>query len=125
MRSNLFSFEQYELLMDFFKQKKKEIQLCEIDELFKKELTHSIEILELIVRVNIGYQEKLDVSFRLKTFEEADKTIDKLIEDLKTLWLTRNKYSRLDKSVEELIKVREFIKRSISYYQGGKDETKD
>ena len=125
MRSNLFSFEQYELLMDFFKQKKKEIQLCEIDELFKKELTHSIEILELILRVNIGYQEKLDVSFRLKTFEEADKTIDKLIEDLKTLWLTRNKYSRLDKSVEELIKVREFIKRSISYYQGGKDETKD
>lgn len=122
---NLYNYEQFTILLDFFKQKKKEINLARIDELFKKEMIHSIDLLVMLAKVIIGYQEELDLEFRIKSFEEASLSIDGLIEDLKTIWLVRNKYSRLDKSVDELKQVKEFIKRSIKYYQGGKDETQN
>lgn len=125
MKYNLFNFEQYTLLMDFFNQKKKEINMCEIDEIFKDEIINSINILEIIAMVNIGYQENIELIYRLKTFEYAYNAINGVIKDLEKLWLNRNKYSHLNQTVNNLLKVKEFIKNSIEYYQGGKDETKN
>ena len=120
-----YNLEQYTLLMDFFNQKKKEINLCKIDEIFKLELINSINILEMIAMVIIGYQEKIDLQFRLKALNHSYDSVDLLVKDLERLWLVRNKYSRLGQTVNNFNKVKEFIKISIEYYQGGKDETQN
>lgn len=125
MKYNLPNLQQYTLLEDFFNQKKKEVKMCDIDEQFKLELTNSIEILQMILRIDIGYKEDVDLEFRLQKFNEASASIDGLIKDLKKIWLVRNKYSHLDKSVEELLKMKQFIKRSIDFYRGGTHETQD
>lgn len=125
IKSNLFSKEQYILLLDFLKQKKKEINMCAIDELFKAEMINSFELLEVIAKVNIGYQENIGLEFRLKALEEAYQSIDGIISDFKKLWLVRNKYSHLDESVENLLKIKEFAMRSINYYRGGKNGTQN
>ena len=117
-----YNLEQYTLLMDFFNQKKKEINMCKIDENFKLEMINSINILEMIAMLIIGYQEKVDLQFRLKTLKDSYDSVDLLIKDLERLWLVRNKYSRLNQTVNLLQKVKKFIKISIQYYQGGKDE---
>lgn len=122
MKYNLLNHQQFNLLMDFFNQKKKEINVCEIDEIFKKELINSIDILQIIAKVCIGYQEEIDLKQRLKEFKEAEALIDNTIEDLKKLWLVRNKSSRLEKSVKNILKMKEFIKISIEHYQGGTNE---
>lgn len=119
MKYNLFNFEQFTLIMEFFKQKKKEIYMCEIDELFKKELSNQVDILMLIACINVGYQESIDKEFRIKCFNEVINNVEKVKEDLKELWLTRNKYSHLDKSLEELNKMKKFAMMSIDYYKGG------
>ena len=121
MKYNLFNYEQYVLIMDFFKQKKKEIMMCDIDDIFKDELTNSINILELIANVNVGYNENIDVEYRITRFKETIKNIDKVKEDLKEIWLKRNKYSKLDNSLCELDKLKQFAIMSIDYYQGGKE----
>lgn len=122
---NLFNSKQYELLIDFFNQKRKEISICNIDQLFKDELNNSIDILEMIANINIGYQEKIDVDFRLNKLSVAYNAIENIEKDLEKIWLIRNKYSHLSMTIANLEKVKEFIKKSLDYYQGGKDETKN
>ena len=117
-----YNFEQYTLLMDFFNQKKKEINMSKIDDIFKSEITNSINILEMIAMLIIGYQEDVDLQFRLKSLKHSYDSVDLLVKDLERLWLVRNKYSRLNQTVKLLEKVKKFIKISIEYYQGGKDE---
>jgi len=125
MKYSMYSLEQYTLLMDFFDQKKKEINMCKIEDIFKMEMTNSINILEMIAMIIIGYQEKVDLQFRLKTLKHAYDSIDLIVKDLERLWLVRNKYSRLNDTVNKLYKTKEFIKLSIEYYQGGKDEAQN
>ena len=125
MKYNLYNFNQFILMMDFFNQKKKEIDLCNIDQLFKDEMKNSIAILEMAARIIIGYQEDVDVNYRLKEFGKAYESLDNIILDLKKIWLVRNKSSRLNDSVENLIKIKKFIKMSIEYYQGGKNGTQN
>ena len=122
MKYNLYNLEQYTLLMDFFKQKKKEINMCAIDQLFKDEMINSINILEMLANIMIGYNEMLDSQFRFDKFNEAYESVDLIIKDLKRLWLVRNKYSRLNYTIQNLLKIKEFIIKSIDYYQGGNDE---
>ena len=121
----IYNYEQYTLLMDFFNQKKKEINMCQIEDIFKNEMINSINILEMIATVVIGYQEEIDLQYRLKAFKNAYDSIDSIVKDLERLWLVRNKYSRLGQTVNNFNKVKEFIKISIEYYQGGKDETQN
>ena len=125
MRYNLYNFDQYKLLMEFFEQKKKEIDLCKIDELIKDEFKNSIDILIMNANIIISYQEKVDVLFRINKLKEADQLIDKIILDLEKNWLVRNKSSRLNNSIENLLKVRKFIKLSIEHYEGGKNGAQD
>ena len=120
MKYNLFNYEQYKLIIEFFNQKQKEINICNIDSIFKKELCNSIDILKLLANINVGYNETIDLNFRIKCFEEIIENVEKVKKDLKDIWLYRNKYSRLDKSLEELNKVKQFAIMSIDYYQGGK-----
>ena len=122
MKYNLYNYNQYILINDFFNQKKKEIDMCDIENIFKNEFKHSIDILQMMSKVIIGYQEEIDVSFRLDALNSAYDSIDKIIIDLEKNWLVRNKSSRLKKSIENLLKVKEFIKMTIKYYQGGKNE---
>ena len=122
MKYNLYNYNQYILINDFFNQKKKEIDMCDIEEIFKNEFKHSIDILQMMSKVIVGYQEEIDVSFRLDALNSAYDSIDKIIIDLEKNWLVRNKSSRLKKSIENLLKVKEFIKMTIKYYQGGKNE---
>ena len=86
-----------------------------IDEIFKLELINSINILEMIAMVIIGYQEKIDLQFRLKALNHSYDSVDLLVKDLERLWLVRNKYSRLNQTVKLLRKVKKFIKISIEY----------
>ena len=125
MKYCLYNLEQYTLLMNFFDQKKKEINMCKIDDIFKLEMVNSINILEMIAMIIIGYQEKVDLQFRLKTLKHSYDSIEIIIKDLERLWLVRNKYSRLNNTVNNLLKVKEFIKISIKHYQGGKDEAQN
>ena len=88
-------------------------------------MINSINILEMIANIIIGYQEKLDLQFRMKKFDSAYDSIDLIVKDLERLWLVRNKYSHLNQTVNNLYKVKEFIKISKEYYQGGKDEAQN
>ena len=125
MKYNLYNINQYELIMDFFKQKEKEIEMCNIDKLFKDEFKNSIDILKMNANIIIGYQEKVDVDFRIEKLQEAEQSIEKIILDLEKNWLVRNKSSRLQKSIENLLKVKKFVKLSIEYYKGGKNGTQN
>ena len=64
----------------------------------------------------------LDSQFRFDKFNEAYESVDLIIKDLKRLWLVRNKYSRLNYTIQNLLKIKEFIIKSIDYYKGGNDE---
>ena len=125
VKYNLFSKEQFELLLDFCKQKKKEVKMCAIDEVFKEEMVNSLELLEVMAKLNIGYQEKVDLEYRLNALQEVYTSIDAIINNFRKLWLIRNKYSHLDESVENLLKIKEFAMRSINYYRGGKHGTQN
>ncbi len=125
MKYNLFNLKQFELIMEFFEQKKKEIEICHIDEIFKKEFKNSINILELLAKINVGYQEQIDSQYRIQKFEEVINDVPKVIDELRAIWLERNKYSKLDSSVDELLKMKEFAIKSINYYQEENNETKD
>lgn len=125
MKYNLYNFNQYNLIIDFFNQKLKEIELCDIDNLCKDEFKNSIDILKMNANIIIAYQEEVDVQFRIEKLKEADQSIDKIILDLKKCWLVRNKSSRLSMSIENLLKVQKFIKLSIEYLRGGKHGTQN
>lgn len=125
MTFNLFNQSQYELLISFFEQKKKEIKICDIDNIFKDEMINSIDVLEMIANVNIGYQEDININYRLNKLNIAYESIINIENELKRLWLIRNKYSHLDLTILNLEKMKEFIQKTINYYQGGKDETQD
>ncbi len=125
MKYNLYNRNQFVLIMDFFEQKKKEVNLCEIDQLFKDEIKNSISILEMAARIMIGYQENDEINFRLKELKKAYESIENIILDLRKIWLVRNKSSRLNDSVENLLTIKKFIKMSIEYYQGGKNGTQN
>ena len=120
MKYNLYNFNQYNLIIDFFNQKLKEIELCDIDNLYKDEFKNSIDILKMNANIIIAYQDEVDVQFRIEKLKDADQSIDKIILDLKKCWLVRNKSSRLSMSIENLLKVQKFIKLSIEYLKGGK-----
>lgn len=117
MKYNLLSKEKFNLLIEFFNQLIKEVNICEIDKLFKLELINSLEILKLIASVNVGYREDIDLSYRLERFDYVINNVDKVIDDLRFVWLARNKQSKLNKSIDELFKLKEFAKRSVTFYQ--------
>ena len=94
MKYCMYNLEQYTLLNEFFEQKKKEINMCKIDEIFKLEMINSINILQMITNVIIGYQEQLDLQFRLKAFKHAYDSIDLLVNDLERLNYNYERFSR-------------------------------
>lgn len=125
MKYNYLSLEEYYLLNDFFDQKKKELSLSKVDSLIKDEINHSISLLQTIMKISFGHQTKQDLNYRILCFEDAIHSIDGLIRELKRLWLVRNKYSGLNKTIANLEKVKIFAIKSLDFYKGGAHETQN
>lgn len=125
MKYNLLNYEQFKLLDDFFEQKKKELTLCNVETIFKDEVINSIEILQMIAKVSLSYQESIALDIRLDLLNKAIESTDGLIQELSRIWLVRNKFSGLNKSIENLKKMKRFAQLSKDYYQGGYNEKKN
>ncbi len=125
MKYNYLSLEEFILLNDFFEQKCKELSFADVDSLVKDEIIHSINVLKTIMKVSLAHQPKVDIEYRLACLKEAIGSIDGLILELKRIWLIRNKYSGLDKTILNLEKLKEFAIKSLDFYEGGAHETQN
>ena len=122
MRWSRIDYPNYLVLIDFFKTKKKQIALCNVDDIWKKELNHTIDLITSIYHVNVATNEDLSLSERISLLEKGKAGLIKSSKTIKKIWLIRNKYSYLDKTLDYYAKAIEFIDVFIGYLQGGAHE---
>ena len=122
MRWSKIDYKNYLVLIDFFKNKKKQIALCDVDDAWKKELNHTIDLITSIYHVNVATNEDLSLSERISLLEKGKAGLLKSSKTIKKIWLSRNKYSYLDKTLNYYDKAIKFIDVFIEYLQGGTHE---
>lgn len=123
MRNSLYDKEHYIILNDFLKMKKKQVKLCKVDEVWKKELNHTVDFVRALSHLNFAFSP--DCENREFYLEKAKKELTKNKLALKKIWLNRNKFSRLDKTNDYYDMMIQFIDLCLNDIRGGTHETKD
>ena len=119
MKWSQIDYNNYLILLDFFKTKKKQISLCDVDDTWKKEMNHTIDLITSIYHVNVACKEDLSKDQKLELLEKGKKGLIKSKNTIKSIWLKRNKYSYLDKTLDYYDKAIKFIDVFIEYVKGG------
>lgn len=122
MEKSLFDKEHYIIINDFFKLKKKQIAMCKVDEIWKKELNHSIDFVSALSHLNFAFSNDCDKQEYY--LQRAKKEMIKNQKAMKAIWMKRNKVGRLDKTLKYYDMVVEFIDLCLNGI-GGTHETKD
>ena len=103
--------------------KKKQVKLCKVDEVWKKELNHTVDFVRALSHLNFAFSP--DCENREFYLEKAKKELTKNKLALKKIWLNRNKFSRLDKTNDYYDMMIQFIDLCLNDIRGGTHETKD
>ena len=122
MKWSTLSYDNYLVLEDFFKLKKKQVANSKVDDIWKKEMNHSIDMVMSLYHVHIALLDQFKNEEKIKYLEKAKKGLSKSMKDLKKIWLVRNKYSYLDKTFDYYNKAIEFIDAFIADLEGGANE---
>ena len=109
-KDKILSKEKYEILANFFKEKKRALELAQVSELIKRELTHSITFVEQLLKINQALNLERSKEERYNLLNQVLVSEKYLIEELKPLWLARNKRSGLKKSIEYITILMKFTK---------------
>ena len=97
----------YEVLNDFLKLKKKQAKACKVDKMWKNELIQTIDLIIATTHLNFAFSKECEnKKFYL---EKARTELLKAKSDLKKIWLIRNKYSYLDRSLHTFDETVRFI----------------
>ncbi|MFA5542962.1 MAG: family 20 glycosylhydrolase [Bacilli bacterium] len=110
MKDKILTKEKYEMMNDFFDQKLKELDYSQVEKLIKDELKHSIFFVRTLLKINQSLNESYDMKYRIKLLEEVIAAKDQLVNELRYLWLQRNKTSYLDDSIGYINKLIDFTK---------------
>lgn len=110
MRDKVLSEEKFTMINNFFDLKLSEMKFAKADQLIKDELTHSINFVKILLKVNIALNEKIEKQTRISYLENVIASEKEIIDDLRRLWLQRNKKSGLDDSISYIKKLMTFAK---------------
>lgn len=115
----ILSKEKYEFLHRYLNLKIEEIKYAKMDtcegNLIKDEIFQSIFLLKMIHKVNIAYNEDLNINERISYLEEVIASKEQLINEQKRLWLARNKSGGLTSSLSYLEKFVQFAEITLNY----------
>ena len=125
MRWSQLDYNNYLVLLDFFKTKKKQVMLADVDKVWKDEINHTIDLITSIYHVNVALLDRFSNAEKIELLEKAKKGLSKSKKTLKKIWLNRNKYSYLDKTYAYYDNAVDFIDFFIKELQGGTNEAKN
>ena len=122
MKYNSYDYNNFIVLNDYLNLKKKQVNLCEVDKLWKDEILHTLNLIQALSYVNIAFShdnDKVDICAML---EKGRKGINKSMKDLKKIWMARNKSSYLYRTLREFENALKFIDMCLEDFKGGKHE---
>lgn len=122
MKWNKLNLANYNVLIEFFKTKKKQIEACNVDKIWKDELNHTIDLITSCYHVNAALIDDLSKEEKIALLTKGQKGFIKSMKGLKKVWLPRNKYSYMDKTLVYYDNAIKFIDLFIKDLQGGTNE---
>ena len=109
-QDKILSKAKYHIITQFFKTKREELALADVDLLVKDELNHSISFVETLLKINQSMNEEYTKTERIAFLNQAIAMEQPLIKGLTTLWMARNKRSGLDNSIQYIKTLIQFTK---------------
>jgi hypothetical protein len=94
---------------------------CEDKDIVRDELLQAIFLLKMIHKVNIAFNDNISLENRINYLEEVIASRERLINEQKRLWLSRNKFGGLVSSLSYLEKFVQFAEKSLNYYRRGEE----
>jgi len=116
MKNSIYSTVKYKCLLDFFKLKKKQLKLCDVDSIYKKEINHTIDLIVSLAHVNYAFNDECEDKCSYLIKGKTGLTNSK--NGLEKIWLVRNKVGRIDRSFDLYDTALKFIDLSIKYFGG-------
>ncbi len=110
------------VLVDFLELKKKQVKMCDVDQLWKDELTHTLNLIESLTYINGGVNKTIDLASRIKYLEKGIKDFTKSMKTIKKVWMPRNKVSYLDRTLDNYSKAIYFLNNYLDSLKGGTNE---
>ena len=102
--SHQFSLTQYQLMQNYFSEIIERLKYTKMQredaQLIKEEIIQSINLLTTIQKVNLSFNENVNISLRKTLLQEVINSSTSLINNHKRLWLQRNRTGGLWRSVE-------------------------
>ena len=109
-------------LIEFLNSKKKLVKLCDVDDLWKNELIHTLDLVKAWTEVNVGLNDKVENYKRINYLVIGIKDLEKSKKGIKKVWLARNKRSHLDDTIANYDIAIAFLNEYLERLQGGSDE---
>ena len=124
--SIVLDYDKYLMLERFLALKEEEIALAKIDtedgNIIKDEFIQSIAFLKIIHKLNIAYNDRIELTTRIKLLNEVTATREDFVSEQKRLWLYRNKSGGLTNSLSYIDKFYRFVEMTLNYIRGGDNE---
>lgn len=118
MSDKILSLPKYNALQAFFKLKLQELENADVDETVKMEIRNAVKIVQTLIKVNIGINKDVDEALKIKLLKEVVDGESALVNEIKEVWLLRNKVSGLDKSLTFISNLVSFVKELLGGMYG-------
>ena len=113
------SYPKFSCLRKFLESKKEELLLVNSNSLefmqTKEELLQSIDLVLMIQKLSLAYNESVDIKIRIKYLQEILGKKNEFILKQKKLWLARNKSGGLESSLSYIERFMEFVTQTLNY----------
>ena len=117
------AYEKYKLARNYLDQKIKDFNYVDssLDEFMqtKREIEQSVKLIKMIQSVSLAFNDKVDLSIRIKYLEDVLKQRKAFINEQKKLWKTRNKTGGLISSLSYIESFMEFTNITLNYLKNG------
>jgi len=125
--SHQFSLTQYQLMQNYFSEIIERLKYTKMQredaQLIKEEIIQSINLLTTIQKVNLSFNENVNISLRKTLLQEVINSSTSLINNHKRLWLQRNRTGGLWRSVEIIENLIKFARLKLQdLVRGEKNE---
>ena len=120
MNDKILTYQKYLALQDFLAAKAKDLQNANIDEVVRAEVQYGINLVSTFIKVNISLNKDVDENLRNKYLQEVIDSEQSLIDEIRKIWLLRNKVSSLEKSITYINNLVIFVSKLL----GGKNGKK-
>ena len=116
-------YHKYQVMDNFFKSKLEEIKFIDVKNEETKqtieEIKQTIATVEMITKVNVCFDDSLDVKVKIKFLEDLINDKKEYLDNQKKLWRVRNKEGGLASSISYLEYFYRFIEITLDYLKTG------